>query len=148
VGVGETSFAGYVPVAISEFFSPVLNAMAFNVLPNTMGAGPCDAFIICGPVGFGVELSSVQVKLAPGVVVVIMTSIGFSFGPGVGDGLNVGVAQVSTAIFEQAGRIASARAAEIRLATVFMCRLGLSEQALLIGLSIFPERPVNRSIPF
>jgi hypothetical protein len=61
---------------MSELLNPVLNAMALNVLPNTVRASPFGSVIMCGPVGVGGVPSSVQLKEAPNVFVSIVTLIG------------------------------------------------------------------------
>jgi hypothetical protein len=100
-----------------------LNAIARKVLPNTVGATPFDAGIMCGPVCVGGILgSSDQLKEAPGVVVSIVTLMSCPAGPVLLDGVSVGVAHCVTAsFFSQADRIASATPAQITLVSIFMC---------------------------
>ncbi len=122
--------AGYTPSATGESCIPVLNAIALNVLPNTVRASPFDAFIVCGPFGIGVELSSVQLKEAPNVFVSIVTLMSCPAGPLLVDGVSVGVAHcVSIPFFSQADRIVSATPAQIMLVSIFMFFPCLCEQA-------------------
>ena len=50
---GDSYCPTYIPSATGESVNPVLNAIAFKVLPNTVGATPFDAGIMCGPVCVG-----------------------------------------------------------------------------------------------
>jgi hypothetical protein len=50
---GDSYCPMYIPSATGESVNPVLNAIAFKVLPNTVGATPFDAGIMCGPVCVG-----------------------------------------------------------------------------------------------
>jgi hypothetical protein len=131
-------------VTVSELFNPVLNAMALNVLPNTVRASPFDAFIMCGPVGVGGVPSSVQLKEAPNVFVSIVTLICCPAGPVLLDGSSVGVAHCVTAsFFSQADRIVSATPAQIIPVSIFMCFLSLCEQAFVHELTLREEGQVE-----
>ena len=71
--------AVYSPTATGESFNPSCHAIALNVLPNTVGAGPLGPDIeLPLPVGppVGVVPSSVQRKEAPADVVAIVTVMG------------------------------------------------------------------------
>jgi hypothetical protein len=122
--------AEYTPWAIAELVNPVLNPIAFKVLPNTVGATPFDDGIIFPWVGVGVERSSVQLKEAPAVLVSIVTLMSCPGGPVLLGGVSVGVAHCVTALFfSQADRNVSAMPAQIILVSIFICFLCLCEQA-------------------
>ena len=113
-----------------ELVNPVLNPIAFKVLPNTVGATPFDEGIMFPWVGVGVERSSVQLKEAPAVLVSIVTLMSCPGGPVLLGGVSVGVAHCVTAsFFSQADRNVSAMPAQIMLVSIFMCFLSLCEQA-------------------
>ena len=130
--------AEYTPWAIAELVNPVLNPIAFKVLPNTVGAIPFDDGIIFPWVGVGVERSSVQLKEAPSVLVSIVTLMSCPGGPVLLGGVSVGVAHCVTALFfSQADRNVSAMPAQIMLVTIFMCIFVCVNEAFVHG---YPAR--------
>jgi len=127
-----------------ELLNPVLNAMALNVLPNTVMASPFGPVIMCGPVGVGGVPSSVQLKEAPNVLVSIVTLTCCPAGPIPLGGVSVGVEHcVSASFFSQADRIASATPAQIIPVSIFMCFLSLCEQPFVHGLTLREEGQVE-----